>query len=59
MLVQDAQVFQKEAERVAALVPVVGAVITAQAGQQPHGSVSILGVVQVGGIRGTFLQGKM
>lgn len=57
-LVQDAQVFQEEAERVAALVPVVGAVITTETRQQPHGSVSILGIVQVGGVGGTFLQGN-
>lgn len=57
-LVQDAQVFQEEAERVAALVPVVGTVITTETRQQPHGSVSILSIVQVGGVGGTFLQGN-
>lgn len=57
-LVQDAQVFQEQAERVAALVPVVGAVITAQTRQQPHGGVGILSVVQVGSVGGTFLQGN-
>lgn len=57
-LVQNAQVFQEEAERIAALVPVIGAVIAAQSWQQPHGSVSILSVKQVGSVGGTFLRGN-
>lgn len=55
-LVQDPQVLQEEAERVAALVPVVGAVIAAQTGQHAHRCVRILRVIQVGSVRGTLLQ---
>ena len=50
------QDLQDQAEGVAALVPVVGAVVPAQARQHPHGRVGVLSVKQVGGVRGTLLE---
>lgn len=55
-LLQDPQVLQEETECVPTLVPVVGAVITAQPGQLPHRCVSIFSIIQVGSVWRTLLQ---
>lgn len=55
-LLQDPQVLQEETECVPTLVPVVGAVISAQPGQLPHRCVSIFSIIQVGGVWRTLLR---
>lgn len=55
-LLRTPRVLQEEAERVATLLPVFGAVIAAQSGHRAHGRVCIFGIIQVGSVRRTLLQ---
>ena len=57
-LLRVPRVLQEEAERVATLHPVAGAVIPAEARQHPHGRVSIFSIEQVGRVWRTLLQSE-